>query len=439
MEVDKTTISDLGIFNADSESSVFEQLNRTVTSRGKEQLRKQFMHPLSTIEEINGTQDTIKKIMSFLQNWPACISNGSILVIEKFYESYLDPIPANAGKWDAFIYKLLHGPDFSLLRYSLGHCFDFLKGMMMIAGLPGDDQLPQPLKKNLDEVKSLLQHPELHIVKKYEKPALLTNLEILRLGYFLLYRFKHQMQTLLRLHAQLDAWYAMAKYTLEKGLVFPEFSNANTPFFLAEGLYHPLVPNAIPYNVETGRERNFIFLTGANMAGKSTFIKSVGISVFLAHVGMAVPAKNMRLSVFHGLLSNINVMDNIVKGESYFFNEVQRIKKSITQINDGRNWLILIDELFKGTNIQDAMKCSLTVIEGLLKSRNSIFILSTHLYEISENLKHYSNIIFRYFETEIRDEELYFNYRLRDGVSNDRMGYLILKQHGVIELLNRLQ
>jgi DNA mismatch repair protein MutS len=118
------------------------------------------------------------------------------------------------------------------------------------------------------------------------------------------------------------------------------------------------------------------------MAGKSTFIKSVGTAVFLAHIGMGVPAQQMQLSLFDGILSNINVADNLVKGESYFYNEVQRIKATVIKISDGRKWLILIDELFKGTNVEDAMKCSSTVIEGLIKITNSLFILSTHLYEI---------------------------------------------------------
>ena len=86
-------------------------------------------------------------------------------------------------------------------------------------------------------------------------------------------------------------------------------------------------------------------------------------------------------------LANINVVDNIAKGESFFFNEVQRIKNTIEKINNGKKWLVLIDELFKGTNVQDAMKCSLTVIKGLIKIKNSLFILSTHLYEIGDELK----------------------------------------------------
>ena len=121
------------------------------------------------------------------------------------------------------------------------------------------------------------------------------------------------------------------------------------------------------------------------MAGKSTFIKAVGVGVYLAHLGMGVPAKQMKLALFDGLLSNIQVEDNIIKGESFFFNEVQRIRKTIDKISDGRKWLILIDELFKGTKVQDAMKCSTVVIEGLRRMPNAQFILSTHLYEIGEN------------------------------------------------------
>jgi DNA mismatch repair ATPase MutS len=146
----------------------------------------------------------------------------------------------------------------------------------------------------------------------------------------------------------------------------------------------------------------------------------------------------MKLTLFDGLLSNINVVDNIAKGESFFFNEVQRIKNTIDKINNGKKWLVLIDELFKGTNVQDAMKCSLTVIKGLIKIKNSLFILSTHLYEIGEELKPYPNISFRYFETNVNNDQLSFSYQLREGISNDRIGYVILKREKVVDMLEKL-
>jgi DNA mismatch repair ATPase MutS len=199
-----------------------------------------------------------------------------------------------------------------------------------------------------------------------------------------------------------------------------------------------MLETPVAYNVHLDQEQNFLFLTGANMAGKSTFIKAVGVAVYLAHVGMGVPATRLHLSLFDGLLSNIQVEDNITKGESYFFNEVQRIKKTINKINDGRNWLILIDELFKGTNVQDAMKCSTVVVEGLRKMQNALFILSTHLYEIGEGLMQFPNIQFRYFETSVNEDQLIFNYQLKTGISNDRLGYLILKREGVVNMLEKL-
>ena len=94
------------------------------------------------------------------------------------------------------------------------------------------------------------------------------------------------------------------------------------------------------YDLELNPDHNFLFLTGANMAGKSTLIKSVGSAVFLAHLGMGVPAEKMTLTLFDGLLTNINVVDNIAKGESYFFNEVQRVKNTVEKINNGKKWLV---------------------------------------------------------------------------------------------------
>jgi DNA mismatch repair ATPase MutS len=251
-------------------------------------------------------------------------------------------------------------------------------------------------------------------------------------------RYKNEAHELIDIFSRFDAWYSMAMAVKTYNLKFPDFKDQEQPYFNAEGLYHVLLQAPVAYDLIMNPEENFVFLTGANMAGKSTLIKAVGSSVFLAHIGMGVPAKRMELSLFDGLLSNINVSDNIAKGESYFFNEVQRIKNTIYKINNGQKWLVLIDELFKGTNVQDAMKCSLTVIKGLMKIKNSLFILSTHLYEIGEELKAYSNISFKYFETTVTEEQLEFSYQLKDGISNDRIGYVILKREKVVEMLEKL-
>lgn len=438
MEIDKTTLNDLSIFNGEEDFSILSKLNHTLTTNGKEQLRKTLATPLQKIEDIRDVQATLQLILRKEAEWPMVVSNGTIMVVERFYEYNFDLLPNTVTSLTALNYKMLHGPDYSLIKYSIIHCFDFIKGIQQFIERYLTPTTPTPMRKYLEIAQKSIAAEPLKIIFDNKKSEDLSIPQQLQLGQFIRYHYKNNMLTLLAIHAQLDAWYGMAMTVKNMDLVFPEFIESDAPIVEVKGLYHLLLQKAVPYDLHMNRATNFVFLTGANMAGKSTFIKAVGTAVFLAHIGMGVPAQQMQLSLFDGMLSNINVIDNISKGESYFYNEVQRIKATISKVNDKRKWLILIDELFKGTNVQDAMKCSTTVIEGLLKIKNSLFILSTHLYEIGEDLKKHSNISFNYFETNTHNGQLSFNYQLRDGISNDRLGYLILEREGVTQMLKDL-
>jgi DNA mismatch repair protein MutS len=438
MEIDKTTLADLSVFDAEEEASIFNKLNLCNTVNGREQLKYNFSNPLKTLDEITGVQQTIRLFIEKQYDWPSQISNGTLLMVEKFYSATIDDIPANPSAVGALGYKMLHGPDYSLVKYSILHCFDFIKGMQLLLARFLNSHSPAPLKKVLVQVEKIINKEQFVIVEKNKTIAGLNLAQQLHFANFIRYNYKRNMFELLDHYAQLDAWFGMAQAVKKYGLVFPEFLQVDQPVINCTGLYHLLLPAPVAYDLDLDKKGNFLFLTGANMAGKSTFIKAVGSAVFLAHTGMGIPAKKMQLTMFDGLLSNINVVDNLVKGESYFYNEVQRIKSTVIKVNDGRKWLILIDELFKGTNVQDAMKCSSAVIEGLLKMQNSLFILSTHLYEIGEDLKKYPNIHFKYFETAVINDQLHFSYQLKDGISNDRLGYLILRKEGVVEMLQKL-
>jgi DNA mismatch repair protein MutS len=437
MEIDKITLDDLSVFS-EEDLSVFNKLDHTRTTNGRALLRVNFNTPLNTLDSIQGVQQTIQVIINNQSLWPMRISNGTLMVIEKFYVATIDEIPANPSAFTAYNYKIFHGADFSLVKYSVRHAFDFIKGMQLFCQYFLQDNSPAPLHKLLLKAKQLIDKEQFAVIEKNNKVEDISIAGQLHLANFLRYRYKQNMIELLAIYAQLDAWYGMAQAVQQYDLVFPQFIETDQPVFDAKGLYHILLTDPVTYEIDLHKENNFLFLTGANMAGKSTFIKSVGTAVFLAHIGMGVPAKEMQLSLFDGLLSNINIADNILKGESYFYNEVQRIKATVTKISDGRKWLILIDELFKGTNVEDAMKCSSAVIEGLVKMKNSLFILSTHLYEIAEDLKKHSNISFYYFETTTTADQLQFSYQLKKGVSNDRLGYLILQREGVVDLLKQL-
>jgi DNA mismatch repair protein MutS len=437
MQVDKTTLADLSIFHSEEEQSVFNHLNFTQTNGGREQLRFLLNHPFQSIAAIQDTQQTIRCLMEVADNWPAYITNGTVMMIEKFYDSQVTHAPAKPNKIEAMLYKLLNPHDFSLMRYSVEHVIDFTKGLQQIVSLLEGKALSKELSIRLSRMSMMLNKPMVQEIITADKKQL-TYTEILMYSSFIRKGYKNSAFELIDIYNILDAYLSLAVACRKYNFAFPVFIQSSEPFLQAEDLYHPLLETPVAYNVDLAKEKNFLFLTGANMAGKSTFIKAVGVSTYLAHIGMGVPAASMQLSFFDGLLSNIQVVDNIIKGESFFFNEVQRIRNTVEKISDGRNWLILIDELFKGTNQQDAVKCSVTVIEGLRKMKNALFILSTHLYEIGPELKKYSNIQFYYFETSVQDDQLIFSYHLKEGISNDRLGYLILKREGVVDLLDKL-
>lgn len=438
MQIDKTTSNDLSLFHTEEEFSLFHQLNFTKTSGGKEWLIRFFNEPFGDIKKITETQHLIQHIISKAPELPASITNGTIMVMERFYDTMLDSIPTPANLLNAYSYKLLHNPDYALVKYSVGHFADFMRGCKQLIEVFDNEETPVSLRSFINRIKSLTKHSAIVKLAQTASGQKLNPQQVVYFGNYLRYHFKNDAFELINIYSRFDAWHSMAAAVKKYNLVFPGFIDDNKPQIKANALYHILLPNPVAYDVKLDQHNNFLFLTGANMAGKSTLIKAVGTAVYLAHIGMGVPASAMQLTLFDGILSNINVVDNIAKGESYFFNEVQRIKNIILQINDGRKWLVLIDELFKGTNVQDAMKCSSTVIKGLIKISNSVFILSTHLYEIGEELKAYPNISFKYFETKVEDDQLVFNYQLKEGVSDDRLGYLILKREGVVEMLDTI-
>lgn len=442
MELDKTTYYDLSIFNRDEEYSLFHKLDFTTTSGGRDYLRYLFSVPLTDITSIEQRQQTLQFILQEEDSWPADISNGTIVVMENYLNAQIEPIGNPEGVSllvSAVLTKTMYAPDFGFIKFSFTQLLNLLKGFRMLEEKFNTDQSPKVLKQLLDRAHHLLYQKEFNDIIAADASGPVSFIQILRHDHYIRKRHRKTISELLDIYRKLDAYYAMAKAVRVFNLQFPTFEDTPHPFIELQDLYHLILPKPVAYDITLKPQSHFLFLTGANMAGKTTFIKAVGISVFLAHIGMGVPARHMRLSFFNGIFSNIQVQDNIFKGESYFYNEVQRIKNTIVKINDNKKWLVLIDEMFKGTNVEDAKNCSLAVINGLLKSTNCLFILSTHLYEIADELQNAPNIMFKYFESEVIEDNLYFTYQLKNGIAKEKIGYLILKREKVLDLLNEIK
>ena len=442
MELDKTTYLDLSIFNREDEYSLFHKLDFTTTSGGREYLRTLFSNPLKDIDAIHNRQQMLQFLLEKEDAWPPMITNGTIVVVENYLNAEIEPISTSEGPLlyvNALITKTIYAPDFGFIKFSFDQLLNLINGFRYLTETFQAAEAPANLRLLLERARILINQREFHDIVAMHERGTLNFVQILRYDKLIRRKHKKVLWELTELYTRLDAYHSMAMAIRHFRLNFPMFSEEGKPHIEIKQLYHMILPQPVAYDVAMDPHRHFIFLTGANMAGKTTFIRAVGIAVFLAHLGMGVPAENMRLSFFHGILSNIDVKDNIFKGESYFYNEVQRIKNTIIKISDGKNWLILIDEMFKGTNVEDAKNCSLAVIRGLLNNHRCLYILSTHLYEIAEELRGEDQIIFKYFQSEVIDDNLHFTYGLKDGIAKEKIGYLILRKEKVIELLANMK
>jgi DNA mismatch repair ATPase MutS len=192
----------------------------------------------------------------------------------------------------------------------------------------------------------------------------------------------------------------------------------------------------VPNDITITPDGNVIFLTGANMAGKSTFMKSLSIAIFLAHMGFPVAAKSMEFAVLDGIYTTINLPDNLGMGASHFYAEVLRVKKMANELAQGKNLLIVFDELFRGTNVKDAYEATIAITRAFAGKRNSLFVISTHIIEAGDILKaQCDNVRFIYLPTRMNGNNPVYTYKLENGITDDRHGMVIINNEGILDIL----
>lgn len=436
MVVDNVTLKDLSLF--EGSPSLFALVNKCVTQEGAHWLNEQIKRPPGTYEALKERQDMVRFFLGQLHHWPDRVTNGTLVMARKFFETEPEGREAPLNIWlHSLFHKVFNKDAHSFVRFSVAHIRDLLWGCQQLCRLGNDASLvlPAAIQAELTLMDAIL---DLDLSKALlALPAKAPYVQLVALGHRLRRNFKKQVYDLMGAFTRLDAVHAMALATEELGWTLPELRPASSLRFDADGLYHPLLKDPVAYDIHMGGRQNFLFLTGANMSGKSTFIRTLGLSALLAHIGMGVPARKMEISFLSGIVTNMQVEDNLFKGESYFLAEVQRMKATAQKLKDDGHYMVLMDELFKGTNVHDAYDCSLAVIKGLLSRRNNLMALSTHLSELKESLRDREEVLFRYFYTEVTEQGGYsFTYQMKEGVSEDRIGFWVLKNEGVLDLLN---
>lgn len=439
MYTNNRTLKDLSFIGQSSEGNILSLIDRCSTYIGSKLLQQQLAQSPKSYEQLLAQQAAVKFWHQHLDKWPKQISNGTVVMVEKFYASadaYSGHAPSIQPFGGKFFQKLFNRNEYHFTQFSLSHLSDFIKGCTAFVDLLTEQyELPSLLQETLLALQNALQHRLCKDLIELNQQTAFK--EIVRLSFHARREMKATVHELTALFGTLDLWYGMALATKENNWHFPTLVAANQVCLQAQGLYHPLLQHPIQYNIAFGQEHNFMILTGANMSGKTTLMRSIGIAAILAHLGMGVPAEAMQISYLESVISNMHVEDDLLKGESFFLAEVKNIKQTAIAAAQKAPQLILMDELFKGTNVHDAYECTKAIVEGLLQHPQHIMILSTHLHEVARYFEQNKQLNFYCFHTQLSSEGNFeFNYHLAKGISDERIGYKILVKEGVVGILN---
>lgn len=202
----------------------------------------------------------------------------------------------------------------------------------------------------------------------------------------------------------------------------------------AHDMGHPLLSPIVRVNNDILIEKSpsIQIITGANMAGKSTFLRTVAVNIILASNGAPVIAKSFNYLPCD-IMSSIKVQDSLAKNESYFYAELLRLKDIVEHGKANPNTLVILDEILRGTNTIDKQKGSLGILNKLL-SLNLIVIIATHDLSIAELENAHPNAVKNScFEVEMSDDELYFDYKLKNGITKKLNASYLLKKMELID------
>jgi DNA mismatch repair ATPase MutS len=237
----------------------------------------------------------------------------------------------------------------------------------------------------------------------------------------------------------LDAWHeleslnSLANFAyLNPGYVFPE-RRAGIDRFAARELGHPLLKpeSKVCNDFEFNEDQRIVILTGSNMAGKSTFLRTVGVNLALAYAGAPVNAASMQTSLFR-LFTCIKVSDSVQDGLSYFYAEVKRLQALLaaTEAGDELPVLFLIDEIFRGTNSRERLIGSRSYIRSL-SQRRTIGLVATHDLELIKLADEIQGVTNYHFREEVFDSRMVFDYRLRPGPCPTTNALKIMRLEGL--------
>jgi DNA mismatch repair ATPase MutS len=272
----------------------------------------------------------------------------------------------------------------------------------------------------------------------------LSNLKLLKHFFFafLIHRYRdeiaQQLPQWLTAWENLEASISLANFAyLNPDYVFPEFisdlENKDQPILTAKGLGHPLIPadQIVCNDFSLNKSGEAFIITGSNMSGKSSFLKTIGVNLCLAYAGGPVNAGSFQSALFR-IFTCIKINDSIVDGFSFFYTEVKRLKALLDALraNHSLPLLFLIDEIFKGTNNRERLVGSRSYIRNLI-GQNGAGLVATHDLELIKLADDFPSITNCHFREKVADGKMVFDYKLRPGPCPTTNALKIMRMEGL--------
>ena len=228
-----------------------------------------------------------------------------------------------------------------------------------------------------------------------------------------------------------DAYNSLGNFSFNHpDYTFPEITK-NDLIIEAENVSHPMLDPAegVTNNFKICREEFFV-ITGANMAGKSTFLRTISLQIIMANIGLPVCATSVQYQPIK-LITSMRTVDSLTAHESYFFSELKRLKFIIDNIKEDK-YFIVLDEILKGTNSTDKAIGSKKFIEKLVSS-NSTGLIATHDLSLCEVAKSLEKVDNYFFDAAIVNDELHFDYKFKKGICQNMNASFLLKKMKIVE------
>lgn len=371
-KIDKQTIGDLKMVGGYKGDDVFSFYNRTKTRGGANLMRDMFLYPRSSEDEIMNRVNMIKffkeKELTF------SFKKEAFDVVEDYLKN-IDERTRLSAHQDNLQRKFNSaiGADsgYQQLQKGVVNTLQFILDLKsFLNSLDGNGSTAE-FGKTIGTINEILNKRNFSFVtelQKISKPNYTKTAE-----FDQLFRFTESKEDILKLLYyvyEIDVYLALAEISMLHNFSFAEIVNDEANLIEMKGVYHPLVPNAISNNIKITEDNNMVFLTGANMAGKSTFMKTFSIAIYLCHMGFPVPAEKIRFSIQNGMFTTINLADNLNMGFSHFYAEVARVKKVAESLRNNDRMIVVFDELFRGTNVKDAYDATVAVMDAFASNVN---------------------------------------------------------------------